>query len=280
MIKVLVDSASSITPAHAQALGLHLIPMKVTFGDDTFLDGVNLDSAGFYRRLAENRALPITSQPSAGEFAQLFRELTDDGSQLLCLLISHQLSGTLSSAETARDMLPDRPVHIFNTLSVSIGEGLMAMAAAEMAQAGRPLEAILARLERMRAQLRIFFAVDTLEYLQKGGRIGGAAAFLGTMLKLKPLLTIENGRIEPSEKVRTKGKAVDRMLALLQEQMGGKTPLWMGLAHGNCPEECAKLEATACAQFKPTRVMSADVGPTISTHVGPGVLGVGIVPAE
>ncbi|HOG46393.1 MAG TPA: DegV family protein [Anaerolineae bacterium] len=280
MIKILVDSASSITPRMAQSLGVHLIPLKVAFGEESFFDGVNLDGPSFYTRLAASRTLPITSQPSAGEFLSRFQELTADGSQVLCIVISHKLSGTLSSAEAAREMLPDRSIHVFDSLSVSIGEGLMALAAAQMAQAGQPLEAILARLERMRAQMRILFVVDTLEYLQKGGRIGGAAAFLGTMLKLKPLLTIENGRIEPSEKVRTKAKAVERMLALLEAEMASDRPAWLGLAHGNCPDECAELEETARARFCCQQALKADVGPIIGTHVGPGVLGMGVVPAE
>ncbi len=280
MIKVLVDSASSITPEMAKSLGLYLIPLKVSFGEDTFLDGVNLDGPGFYQRLAKSRALPVTSQPSAGEFLSCFEELTADGSQVLCIVISHQLSGTLSSAETARDMLPGRPVHIFNSLSASLGEGLIALAAAQMVQAGQPLEAILTRLERMRAQMRTLFVVDTLEYLQKGGRIGGAAALLGTMLKLKPLLTIESGRIEPSEKVRTKAKAVERMLALMEEQLGRDTPVWLGVAHGNCPDECARLEETARARFNCQQTFSAEVGPVIGTHVGPGLLALAMCPAD
>jgi len=280
MIKVLVDSASSITPEMAQALGLHLIPLKVAFGEETFLDGVDLDSPSFYRKLATSRALPITSQPSAGEFLNRFRELTADGSQVLCVVISHQLSGTLSSAEAARDMLPDRPVHIFNSLSVSIGEGLMAMVAAQMAEAGQPLEAILARLERMRAQMRIYFVVDTLEFLQRGGRIGGAAALVGTLLKLKPLLTIQNGRVDAAEKVRTKAKAVERMLALLEQEVGGQTPVYVGLAHGNCAEECADLEKAVRARFHCVQALKADAGPIIGTHTGPGVLGVGLCPAD
>jgi DegV family protein with EDD domain len=280
MIKVLVDSGSSITPQMAQALGLHLIPVKITFGEETFLDGVTVDSAGFYQRLLQSSVPPITSQPSAGEFLSRFQELTADGSQVLCVLMSHQMSGTLSSAEAARDMLPGQRVHIFNSLSISIGQGLMAAAAAQMAQAGQPIEAILARLERMRAQMRIFFVVDTLEYLQRGGRIGGAAALVGTLLKVKPLLTITNGRIEPSEKVRTKAKAIERMLALLEEQIGRDTPVWAGLAHGNCPDECARLEEMVRARFNCGQILIADAGPTISTHTGPGVLGLGLCPVE
>ncbi len=280
MIKVLTDSASSITAQVAEPLGLHLVPMKVAFGDETYLDGVNLDSAGFYQRLGGSPTLPVTSQPSAGEFLELFQQLTADGSELLCVLISHQLSGTLSSAEAARDMLPDRSIHIFNSLSVSIGEALMALAAAEMAGAGRPMEAILARLERMRAQTRVFFVVDTLEFLQRGGRIGGATALLGTMLKIKPLLYIANGRIEPLGKVRSKQKALERMLELMEEQVGQGTAVWAAVTHTNCQEEAQQLEQAVRVRFGCQRVFTADAGPTIGTHAGPGVLGIATCPVE
>ncbi len=280
MIKIVVDSASSIAPSLAQSLGLHLIPMKVLFGEETYLDSVTLDSEEFYRRLATNRVLPATSQPSAGEFLELFQRLTADGSEVLCILISHQMSGTLSSAEAARDMLPDRSIHIFNSLSVSIGEGLMAAAAAEMVQAGLPMEAILARLGRMRAQMRVFFVVDTLEFLQRGGRIGGAAALVGTLLKVKPILFIENGRIEPLEKVRTKQKAVERMLAVMTEQVGQGAAVWGGVAHTNCPVEAAQVEEMLRSRFACKWVLMGEAGPTIGTHAGPGVLGIATCPVE
>ena len=278
MIRVLVDSASSISPEVAQQLGLHLIPMKVSFGEETFLDGITLDASGFYDRLMERRHLPITSQPSAGEFLDVFQRLTADGSELLCILISHQMSGTLSSAEAARDMLPERSIHIFNSLSVSIGQALMALAAVDMASADQPIEAVLAQLERMRAQMRVFFVVDTLEFLQRGGRIGGAAALLGTMLSIKPLLHIVNGRIEPLEKVRTKQKALERMLDLMEEQVGRDTPVWCAVAHTNVPEEAARLEQEVRRRLSCARVFTTDAGPTIATHCGPGVLGIATCP--
>ena len=280
MIEIVVDSASSIPPQVAKPLGIHLIPMKVVFGEETYLDGVTLDGPGFYERLATNRALPITSQPSAGDFLEVFQRLTADGSQVLCILISHLLSGTLSSAETARDMLPDCSIHIFNTLSVSIGQGLMGLAAADMAAAGQPIEAILAELERMRSEMRVFFVVDTLEFLQRGGRIGGAAALVGTLLKLKPLLHIANGRVEPLEKVRTKQKALERMLDLMEERVGSGTPVWSAVAHTNCPDQAVGLENAVKARFNCLRIFTCEAGPTIGTHAGPGVLGLATCPME
>lgn len=278
MIHVVVDSGASITPEAVRSLGMHLMPIKVVFGEETYLDGITLDSASFYQRLTSQRTLPTTSQPSAGEFMELFQRLTADGSQVLCILMSHQLSGTISSAEAARDMLPDRPIHIFNSLSISIGQGLQALAAADMAAAGQPIEAILAELERMRSQTRVFFVVDTLEYLQRGGRIGGAAALLGTMLKIKPLLHIVNGRIEPLEKVRTRQKAVERMLDIMGEQVGHGAQVWGAVAHTNCAEEAAQLEQALRERFACHKVLIGDAGPTIGTHAGPGVLGIATCP--
>lgn len=280
MIHIIVDSAASIPADIARSLGLHVIPIKVVFGTDTFLDGVNLDSATFYQRLASNHHLPITSQPSAGEFLGLFEQLTASGDQVLCILMSHQLSGTLSSAEAARDMLPGRPIHIFDSLSVSIGEGLLAMAAAEMAGQGQAIEAILARLERMRSQMQVFFVVDTLEYLQRGGRIGGATALLGTMLKIKPLLHLVNGRIEPLEKVRTRQKAVERMLDIMVAKVGAGARVWGAVTHTNCPDEAAEVEATLRSRFDCAQVLTGEAGPTIGTHAGPGVLGIATCPIE
>ncbi len=280
MIRIVADSASSIAPDLAQQLGIHLVPMKVLFGEETYLDGVNMDSTEFYERLKSNRVLPTTSQPSAGELQQVFDQLTAGGDEVLCVLISHLMSGTLSSAEAARDMLPTRSIHIFNSLSVSVGEGLLAMAAAKMAQEGQTMEAILARLERMRSQMRLFFVVDTLEFLQRGGRIGGAAALIGSLLKVKPLLCIENGRIEPMEKVRTKPKAVERMLAVMEEKVGAGRPVWAAVTHTNNPIEAAQLSQALQARFDCRHMLVGDAGPTVGVHAGPGVLGIATCPIE
>ncbi len=277
MIKVLVDSASSITPEMARAMGLHLIPLKVAFGEETFLDGVDLDTAGFYKRLAASPSLPVTSQPSAGEFLQLFERLTADGSELLCVLISHGLSGALLSAETARGMLPGGSIQIFDSLSISVGEALLAMAAADMAKAGQPMAAIVARLERLRARMRVFFVLDTLEFVRRGGRVTGLEALLGTMLRIKPILHTIDGRIEPLEKVRTRQRAIERMVELAAA-VAGDSPVWCGIGGGDCPDEVAALEQAVRARFDCQRLWSVDSGPTIGTHAGPGVIGLAICP--
>ncbi len=278
MIKILVDSASSITPPVAATLGLHLIPIKVTFGSESFLDGVDLDAAEFYRRLTAGGPLPVTSQPSPGDFLEAFRRLTDEGSELVCVLMSHEMSGILLSAQTAREMLPQRAIHVFDTLNASTGEALLAMAAATLAAEGRPAHDILARLAVLRGQVRNYFVVDTLEFLRRGGRIGGASALLGTALRIKPILQVANGRLEPLDKVRTRPKALVRLLDLMEAQVGCERPVWCAVGHGNCPDDAAEVEQTIHTRFNCRRTFLADVGPTISTHSGPGVLTVAMMP--
>ncbi|HOG45930.1 MAG TPA: DegV family protein [Anaerolineae bacterium] len=277
MIKVLVDSASSITPPVAATLGLHLIPIKVTFGSESFLDGVDLDAPEFYRRLNSGEPLPVTSQPSPGDFYQVFRRLTDDGSELVCVLMSHQMSGILLSAQTAREMLPGRAIHVFDTLNASTGEALLAMAAVALAAAGRQASEILARLEELRGQVRNYFVVDTLEFLHRGGRIGGASALLGTALRIKPLLQVANGRLEPLDKVRTRPKALARLLDLMEAQTGREAPVWCAVGHGNCLSDALEVEEAVRSRFNWRRTIVLDVGPTISTHSGPGVLTVAMM---
>ncbi len=278
MINVLVDSASSITPPVAASLGLHHIPIKVSFGRESFLDGVDLQPDEFYRKLTGGGPLPVTSQPSPGDFYDHFQHLTAGGAELICVLMSHQMSGILLSAETAREMLPERAIHIFDTLNASTGEALLAMAAVALAAQGLPAAAILTRMEQLRPAVRNYFVVDTLEFLQRGGRIGGASALLGTMLRIKPILEVANGRLEPLDKVRTRPKALARLLDLMEAQVGREAQLWCAVGHGNCPDDAVEMEQAVRARFNCGRTFVADVGPTISTHSGPGVLTVATCP--
>ncbi len=280
MIKVVTDSASSILPEVARSLGIRVVPITITFGDQTFLDGVTLDAAGFYERLRASAALPVTSQPSAGEFLTLFRELTADGSEVLCVLLSSGLSGAVQSAETAREMLPERRIHVFDTWQISVGETIMAVAAAEMARSGSlPAAAIMARLEELRARARIYLVLDTLEYVRRGGRVSGVEALVGTMLRIKPIVHMDRGKLVVREKVRTKARAVERLLELAEAEFG-RTPVWCGVGGADCPAEVLALEEAARGRLNCLRLWHAETGPTIATHGGPGVIGIAVCPME
>lgn len=280
MIKVLVDSASSITPEMAQPLGIEVIPIRVTFGDQSYLDGVNLDAAEFYERLRTSPALPVTSQPSAGEYLDIFRKLTEDGSEVLCITLSNGLSGAVHSAQAARNMLPERSIQVFDSHAISVGETLLAVAAAEMAAAGQLMSAILARLEELRSRMRIVLVLDTLEYVRRGGRVSGIQALLGTVLRIKPIVQAIEGRLVVVDKVRTKAKAVERMLQFLESEFGSRIPVWCGVAGTDNPDEVRTLAQSVTERFNCRRLWHAEAGPTIATHGGPGIVGLAMCPME
>lgn len=274
MIKIVTDSGSGISPELARQYGISVIPLYVHFGNETFREGVDIQLPEFLARLKTAPQLPTTSQPSAGDFLQLYEPLVANGSEVISIHLSSKLSGTVASACTAREMLPGARIHVVDTLSISATQAMMALHAARMAAAGESADAILARLDEFIAGSHIYFVVDTLEYLQKGGRIGKAAALLGTALQMKPLLMLCEGVVEAKERIRTKSKAVGRMHELVMQETSGRICRCLGILHAAAPDEARQLEADLLTRVKPDETMITEVGPVIATHTGPGVVGV------
>jgi len=274
VIKIVTDTTSGITPEVAQQYGLTVLPLYVHFGTEVFREGIDIQLPEFFSRLKSAPQLPTTSQPSAGDFMQVYQPLVAEGSEIISIHLSSKLSGTVASAHAAREMLPGARIHVVDTQFISAAEGTMVLEAARMAAAGQDSAAILARLEKLIAGFRLYFAVDTLEYLQKGGRIGKAAALLGTALQMKPVLALEDGIVEAKERIRTKSKAVAHIKELALRETAGRRCLYLGILHAAAPEEARQLETDLIAQLKPKGTMIAEVGPVIATHTGPGVVGV------
>lgn len=271
-VRVVTDSTANVPEDLVRRLNLEVVPLQVIFGSEVYRDGVDISNAEFYRRLKEAKELPHTSQPSAGDFAAVYRKLTADGSSVVSIHISSRLSGTVASAQTAQGMVPEGRITVIDTLNASMALGLIAMRAAEAAQAGRTHEEVVAVAEELTPRVQLQFIVDTLEYLHKGGRIGGAAALLGSVLSLKPVLTVRDGRVEALERVRTKAKAVDRLVERIGDAAAnGK--LHVAVLHGNAPEEAVALAERLTARFKPVEVFTGEIGPTLATHTGPGPIG-------
>jgi DegV family protein with EDD domain len=199
--------------------------------------------------------------------------LTADGSEVISILLSAKLSGTVASAYAAREMLPDTQIHIVDSQFISAAQAMMAVEAARMAAAGQSADVILARLKKLVAGFRIYFVVDTLEYLQKGGRIGKAAAFLGTALQMKPLLALEEGIVEAKERIRTKNRALVRIQELVVQDTAGRSCRYLGVLHAAAPDDACQLEARLVSRLSPAETMIAEVGPIITTHAGPGLVG-------
>jgi DegV family protein with EDD domain len=277
MIKVVTDSTSYACPEDIYKFGIQVIPLNVHFGEEqTYQEGVTLSNDQFYTLLAQSPELPSTSQPSPGQFLEVFSKLVDEGYEVLCIVLSSKLSGTYQSAMDAKQALPGARIEVFDSLSVAAPLGLMVLTAAEMAAAGCALDEIIARLDQMRRDMKVYFVVDTLEYLQKGGRIGAAAAFLGTLLKVKPILILDEGIVKPFDKVRTKRKALEHLLSELESHVAPDQPVQAIAMHAQAPEEARQLEAEISRRFNCQRTIFGEVGPVVGTHTGPGLLGAAV----
>lgn len=275
MLRIVTDSSAGLPHDLVERYNIEVVPLNVHFGRTSYQDGVDMGSAQFYRMLAQAKELPTTSQPSPGQFHEVYSRLTANGDQVLSIHISGQLSGTIQSAMSARDMLPEAEIAVIDSLSVSMGQGLIVLAAAEAVQEGRSHEDVASLVEKAICGTHVVFIVDTLEYLQRGGRIGGAAAFLGTLLSLKPLLEIRNGHVEPLERVRTRRKAVRRAMEVLRERFDGQGRLRLFVIHAECSEEANRLAQSMRDLLPRTSVRVAEISPVLGIHGGPGTLGVG-----
>ncbi len=275
MIKIVTDSSAYLPEATISQYDIRVVPLNVHFGGEAFKEGVELSNEEFYARLKEAPVLPTTSQPSAGEFYEVFKELIEAGHEIVTPTISSKLSGTWNSAMAAAGMLPEAGISVVDSLSTSVGLELMIGAAAEAIAAGATREEVGAQIEGMKEKIQILFVVDTLEYLAKGGRIGNAKAFLGTLLKVKPILVLQDGAIEPLEQVRSKRKALARMLDLVEESLGDRAPqAKVAITNALAREEAKALGQELKARLGCAEPIVSDLGPAIGTHTGPGLIGV------
>jgi len=273
-VAVITDSTSSLTPAMGKQYGLHVIPEYVIFGEQSYRDGVNLDAETFYHLLKNSKKLPSTSQPSIQDFVKFYSALSEEAEAIVSIHISQKMSATLDSARGACQQLPGVPIHVIDSRSVSMGLGMIAIAAARAAAAGREADEVVSLVEALVPRVNVIFTVDTLEYLHKGGRIGGATAFLGTALSIKPVLYIKDGRIEPLERARTKKRAIQRVLDLMAERLEDTEDVHAAIMYCSVPEEAQALGEQVKARFQPAELIVTEAGPIIGTHCGPGTLGV------
>jgi len=233
------------------------------------------DYDAYYDRLGAAAALPTTSQPSIGDFLAVYEPLLDQGMEIVSIHLSGALSGTVRSAEQARDQLGERAgrVRVIDSATGCGGQGLVLLAAAAAAGSGGDQAAVVARAEEARRQLKMWFAVDTLEYLRRGGRIGSAQAWLGTALKIKPILALES-EITPFERVRTSRRAFERMVELMRTRHAAGADGW-AIQHIQAPREAEALAERGREIFGHDPAFVSEIGPVIGTHVGPGLLGAG-----
>ena len=278
-VAVVTDTCHYLPATLVAGNSIHQVSLYVHFEDQTLREVDIADYDAYYERLRDLQRLPTTSQPSIGDFLAVYEPLVSAGHEVVSIHLAGGMSGTVRSAEQARDQLGELSgrVHVIDSLSACGGEGLVVLAACAAARAGHDGAEVARRTQAARQQLKMWFAVDTLEYLRRGGRIAGASAWLGSALKIKPILTVES-EITPIERVRTSRRAFERMVDLLRTLAAEGRDAWM-VQHIQAPDEAAELARRGTEILGCEPLVISEIGPVIGTHVGPGLLGAGGLPA-
>jgi len=274
-IAVVTDSTTYMPPELVKKYSISVAPQVLIWGDQTYKDGVDIESLEFFTRLKTAKVMPTTSQVSVVSFQEIFQDCVDKGKEVLALLVSSKLSGTVHSAMQAKELMwaAGEKVHVVDSQSVAMALGFQVLAVARALEDGASLQDAIALAEKSYQNTGVCFAVDTLEFLHRGGRIGGAQRFLGTALNLKPILAIEDGRVEAVERVRTRGKALDRLVEIVAEKCAGKSPVHMATLHADSEADAKSMLDKITPLVKPVESVFAAVSPAVGANTGPGTVG-------
>jgi DegV family protein with EDD domain len=276
-VAIVTDSTADLPPELTRSRSITVVPLTLNFDGKSLLDGVDIRPDEFYRRLPAATTHPTTSQPSPGRFAETYSSLLADHDSIVSIHISDKLSGTYASARQAADMTDPNRVRVVDSELVSMGLGLITLAASALASSGADMETIEAKVLDMRPHVQTYFSVATLEFLRRGGRIGRASALLGSVLQVKPVLCIRDGLVTPLERVRTFERAMNRVVELTREvDRGHGVCVIVGHADAKADAERIARELDPIAET----LMLQPLGPVVGAHAGPGVVGVGCYPAE
>jgi DegV family protein with EDD domain len=275
-VKVITDSTSDLTPEIASELGITVVPLNVHFGTETYRDGIDLTTEDFYGKLEQSKTLPTTSAPAPGTFAEVYDKLAEETDEILTITISSKLSATYTAAVDGKELRKSKArLEIIDSLSAIAGLGLIVISAAKAAKSGASLDGVIDVVRSSVGQVDLRMAFDTLEYLRRGGRIGTARAFLGSVLKINPILSIRDGLTEGITKVRCRAKAIDYLCDFV---MGFPNVEEVAIEEATTPAEAEVLAERLSSRFPRERIYRMKVSPVIGTHVGPHVLGVGVLP--
>ncbi len=277
MVQIVTDSSAHLPPEQRAKYDMKVVPLQAIFGTRVYRDGVDLTNQQFYEMLRTDKDHPTTSQPSAGEFAEVYRPLLEAGKEIVSLHLPSKLSGTYASACAAKAELEQQfrkalPLTIIDTPWISLALGMLCIAAAQAAEAGKSRDEVAALVNALIPKLNIIFLLDTLEYLKRGGRIGGARAMLGTLLHVKPLLQLENGQVEPLEQPRSRAKGLKRLVEIMEERTDHR-PLHVGVLHAEAPQEAEALAGQIRSRFDVKEFYVTEIGPVIGVHTGPNAIG-------
>ncbi|HEY6012886.1 MAG TPA: DegV family protein [Candidatus Limnocylindrales bacterium] len=273
-VAIVTDSASDYDPAKAASLGIAIVPLIVNFGSETYSAGVNMSTDQFWAKLkTPGSPFPTTAACSPGDFQIAYQKAFDEGAEgIVSIHVAGTLSGTIKAAEIGKAMFRDRDIHVVDSMSASMGEGMLAELGVEMSNAGASAADIAAEVTRRRDDLQVYLALETLEYLKRGGRISGAQAAIGTLLSLKPIIEIKDGKVEVAERIRTRSKARDRLVELLAARPMDRLSI-LHTTDAGVEEFAEELIAKVPGRIDRSKVSINLVGPSVGPHLGPGCVG-------
>ncbi len=280
MLHIVTDSATDMPADWLQRYNIRVIPVNIHFGERTFLQGIDLDTEGFYRLVDKSGLIPKTSQPSPHQFQTFYERIARPGDTILSIHVTSKLSGTYQSALAAAAALKEKfRIIPFDSLAGSAAVGWMCREARQLAAANQPLDAILQRLETMRKRLRIFFALDTLEYARRSGRVNALQAALVSALRVKPLVHLQNGELVMFEKIRTRAASLRRILQLGHEALGNQ-PVYLSVVHARDPETGQQILKKAQQMFNVAESNLVDLSISVAANLGPGTIGIVLYPVS
>lgn len=277
-IGIVTDSTSDLPPELVSKYDIEVIPLHVLMDNQHYQDGVDLTATQFYQKLKTSGPLPTTSQPSPGAFVECYRALLQKVDAILSIHLTEALSGTVRTAQMAREILPEANIQVIDSHSTSMGLGSLVLEAAQAVKRGMKLDEVLKLIESLREKVSFLVTLDTLDYIRKSGRVSALQAFFGSILQIKPLLKLVNGKVELIERVRTRREAITRMVNEFKFQIAVETEGIIAVMHTAAEEEAKKIKAILQETFKNAEIIISQAGPVLGTHVGPGALALISVP--
>ena len=272
MIKIIADTTSTIRPQQAQELGIHLLPQIITFGEKSYRDDFELTSSEFLDKLRSSASLPKTSAPPPALYLPIFPALIDQGHTIIVICPSQKVSGTFLSASEAALEFPGADIRVVDTQTIGPALGTLVLKALEMVEKGESADTLVKTIEDLGKKVRVYFYVDTLEYLHKGGRIGSAAALVGGLLQVKPILLFRDGQVNPFEKQRTKKKALERIIELVLQECPPVPESHLAILQADALEDALSIKSQLQSERNYRSIQITDLPPAIIVHAGPGVV--------
>jgi DegV family protein with EDD domain len=272
-VAVVTDSSATVPARLAEELGIRIVPVLLNINGHSYRDGVDIACDEVYRWLRTSEKVPTTSAPSVGDFLRVYATTAQEVSGIVSIHLSPKLSATYTAAMTASQLVDGVQIRVVDCHSVAMGQGFVVLEAARAAAAGADLETVVARAIKVASRMHVLAAIDTLEYLHRGGRIGGAATLVGTLLRLRPVVYVADGHVDVFAKPRTKRKAIRIILQHIAERANGR-PLHAAILHADVPEEAEALRQAVAEKFNCAELYVTEMTPVMGVHAGPGVLGV------